>query len=139
MDEDAPRPEVEADPLRPLELRLSLRSPKLSEASLWVKDVVAVNVDNVLALAEWLLLLQLLEASTSPESLLKLTGLDVLWLLAEAATAAAAVEDVARDTELLIETSDEGLVLADGTDVVIMVRDCLSMSSVKSHRQRSVS
>jgi hypothetical protein len=72
LDDEAPRPEVEAEPLRPLEFRLSLRSPKFKLTSLWVNEF-DIDVEVLLALAE--LLLQLLEASTSPESLLKLTGL----------------------------------------------------------------
>ena len=72
MDDEAPRPEVEAEPLRPLEFRLSFRSPKLRETSLWVSEF-DIEVLVLLALAE--LLLQLLEASTRPESLLRLTGL----------------------------------------------------------------
>ena len=72
MDDEAPRPEVEAEPLRPLEFRLSLRSPKFKLTSLWVNEF-DIDVEVLLALAE--LLLQLLEASTSPESLLRLTGL----------------------------------------------------------------
>ena len=72
MDDEAPRPEVEAEPLRPLEFRLSLRSPKFKLTSLWVNEF-DIDVEVLLALAE--LLLQLLEASTRPESLLRLTGL----------------------------------------------------------------
>ena len=72
LDDEAPRPEVEAEPLRPLEFRLSLRSPKFKLTSLWVNEF-DIDVEVLLALAE--LLLQLLEASTSPESLLRLTGL----------------------------------------------------------------
>ena len=63
---------MEAEPLRPLEFRLSLRSPKFKLTSLWVNEF-DIDVEVLLALAE--LLLQLLEASTSPESLLRLTGL----------------------------------------------------------------
>ena len=72
LDDEAPRPEVEAEPLRPLEFLLSLRSPKFKLTSLWVNEF-DIDVEVLLALAE--LLLQLLEASTSPESLLRLTGL----------------------------------------------------------------
>ena len=40
FDDEAPKPEVEAEPLLPLAFRLSFRSPKFSDASLWVMELV---------------------------------------------------------------------------------------------------
>ena len=40
FDDEAPKPEVEAEPLLPLAFRLSFRSPKFRDASLWVMELV---------------------------------------------------------------------------------------------------
>ena len=121
MDDEAPRPEVEAEPLRPLEFRLSLRSwPKFKETSLCVNEFDIELPPVVLALAE--LLLQLLEASTRPESLLRLTGLLPMFMWLPVALDPATLLKL----ELVpIDTIDEGLVLADADETVeiIMVRD----------------
>ena len=105
----------------------------MSETSLCVSELV-VSEEDVLALAE--LLLQLLAASTRPESLLRLTGLAEEWLWIREEGLALLLDPGLAERALLLPDPDRLELMLVEAD---MDRDCLRMSSVRSQRQRRVS